>query len=75
MNTPNDLVRMRIAKDYMADRLAYENNRQALNLLTRTKPGRFHCALCHALVHIGHLFVAFGRRLERFDLVLRQSQI
>jgi hypothetical protein len=75
MNTPNDYVRLSIAKDYMADRLEYEDIRRKLNSTKLKRPSRFYCAICHALVNIGHVLVAFGRRLERFDLVLRRSQI
>lgn len=75
MNTPDDYVRMSIAKNYIADRLEYEELRRIMTKQKSKKPSRFYCAICHALVNIGHLLVAFGRRLERFDLVLRNSQI
>jgi hypothetical protein len=74
MNTPEDYVRLSIAKDYMAERLAYEDTRRKIKQTKVKRPTKFYCAICHGLVNVGHLLVAFGRRLERFDLVLRQSQ-
>ena len=74
MNTPNDYVRLNIAKSYIADRLQYEETRQKLKQTRIKKPSRFYCGICRTLVYIGHKLVAFGRRLERYDLVLRDSQ-
>ena len=37
MNTPEDYVRMTVAKNYIADRLEYEETRQKLK---QTKPRR-----------------------------------
>ena len=74
MNTPNEYVRLKYTKDYIADRLAYEDTRRKLEQIKVKRPSRFYCAICHGLVNVGHVFVAFGRRLERFDLVLRNSQ-
>ena len=75
MNTPNDFVKMSIARNYIENRLEYEDTRQKIKQAKTSKPSRFYCGVCHALVHMGHVFVAFGRRLERFDLVLRDSQV
>ena len=75
MNTPNDYVRLKIAKNYIADRMEYEESRRKIEQAIPKRPGRFYCAICRTLVYTGRAFVAFGRRLERFDLVLRKSQI
>ncbi len=74
MNTPEDYVRLKIAKDYVAERLAYEDTRRKIEQTRVKRPTKFQCAICLAFVNVGHLLVAFGHRLERFDLVLRQSQ-
>jgi hypothetical protein len=74
MNTPEDYVRMTVAKNYIADRLEYEETRQRLKQTKPSRPSRFYCGICRTLVYFGHVLVAFGRRLEGFDLVLRNSQ-
>jgi len=74
MNTPNDYVRLNIAKSYIADRLQYEETRRKIKQTRIKKPSRFYCGVCRTLVYFGHVLVAFGRRLERYDLVLRDSQ-
>jgi hypothetical protein len=74
MNTPEDYVRLRIVEEYMAERLEYEDTRRKIEQTKVKRPTKFYCAICHALVNVGHLLVVFGRRLERFDLVLRKSQ-
>jgi hypothetical protein len=75
MNNPNDYVGLSLAKSYMAERLEYERTRRLLKQNIPKKPGRVYCATCQALVSIGRLLVAFGRRLERFDLVLQDSKV
>ena len=74
MNTPDDYLRMSIAKNYIADRLDYEESRRKIKQMRIKRPTRFYCAVCRTLVKIGHVLVASGRRLEGFDLVLRNSQ-
>lgn len=74
MNNPNEHVAFSIANNYMTDRMEYEKSRQMLKSIEKKKPSRFTCAICHTLVNLGHLLVAFGRRLERFELVLREGQ-
>jgi hypothetical protein len=74
MNTPNDYVRLNIAKSYIADRLQYEETRRKIKQTRIKRPSRFYCGICRTLVYFGHVLVAFGRRLERYDLVLRDSQ-
>lgn len=74
MNTPNDYVRLNIAKSYIADRLQYEETRRKIKQTRIKRPSRFYCGVCRTLVYFGHVLVAFGRRLERYDLVLRDSQ-
>ena len=74
MNTPNDYVRLNIAKSYIADRLQYEETRRKIKQTRIKKPSRFYCGVCRTLVYFGHVLVAFGRRLDRYDLVLRDSQ-
>jgi hypothetical protein len=75
MNNPNDYVGFRIANDYITDRLEYEESRRLIKQSkSKTKrPSKFYCAICRTLVSVGHMFVAFGRRLERFDMGLRES--
>jgi hypothetical protein len=74
MNNPNEYVGLRIAKDYMDDRQQYEESRRMIKQKMVKRPSRFYCAICRSLVSIGHVLVAFGHRLEEFDLVLRQSK-
>jgi hypothetical protein len=75
MNTPEDYVRMSIAKKYIANRLdQHETRRKIKQTKVKRRPSIFYCAICRALVNIGHVLVASGRRLERFDFVLRNSQ-
>ena len=74
MNNPNEYVGMSIAKNYIADRLEYEESRRLIKQIKAKDPSRFYCAICQTLVSTGHMFVAFGRRLERFDIVLRESK-
>lgn len=74
MNTPNDYVRLNIAKSYIADRLQYEETRRKIQQTRKKRPTKFYCGICRTLVYFGHLLVAFGRRLERYDLVLREPQ-
>ena len=75
MNNPNEYVGMSVAKNYIADRLEYEESRRLIKRIKPMRPTRFYCAICQTLVAIGHMFVAFGRRLERFDIVLRESKV
>lgn len=73
MNNPNEYLALNIAKDYMTDRLQYEQTRQLLKQTNWRNPGRFYCMVCMALISFGHLLVSFGRRLERYEIVLQQS--
>lgn len=73
MNNPNEHVGFRLAKDYMDDRLQYEKSRNMLKQIQKKRPSRFYCAICRSLVEIGHVLVVIGRRLERFDLGLKQT--
>lgn len=75
MNNPNEYIGFQIANDYMADRLAYEENRRQIKQIKHKRPTKFYCAICHTLVYLGHMLVAFGRRLERYDLRLRESNV
>ena len=75
MENPNDYVSLQVAKSYMADREKFEKSRLMLKNLDRKKPGRVYCAVCVSLVTIGRMFVAFGRRLERYDIGLQQANI
>jgi len=75
MNNPNEYVGMSIAKDYIAKRLEYEESRRLINQIKPKRPTRFYCAICQTLVAMGHMFVSFGRRLERFDIGLRESKV
>jgi hypothetical protein len=74
MNYPNEYVRLRLGKDYMEDRQHFEESRRMIKQSRKTHHNRFYCAICRSLVSIGHFFVAFGNRLEKFELVLRQSK-
>jgi len=74
MNNLNQYVGMSVAKNYIADRLEYEESRRLIKQIKPKRPTRFYCAICKTLVSTGHMFVAFGRRLERFDIVLRESK-
>jgi hypothetical protein len=74
MEIPNEYVGLNLANDYIRDCLKHEETRRLLKRIDKNQPGRFYCAICRTLVSIGHLFVGFGRRLERFELVLRQSR-
>ena len=74
MNNPNEYVGLRLAKDYMDNRQQYEESRRLLKQTRVKHPNRFYCAICRSLVSIGHVLVAFGHRLEKFDLVLRQPK-
>lgn len=76
MNNLDEHVGLSIAKSYIADRLEYVETRRLLKQIKpKRRPRKFHCAICHTLVSIGHMLVAFGRRLERFDMVLRESKV
>lgn len=74
MNIPNEYVGFTIAENYITDRLEYEKSRRLIKQIKPKRPSKFYCAICHTLVSLGHMFVAFGRRLERFDMVLRESK-
>jgi hypothetical protein len=75
MNTPEDYVRLNIAKNYIANRLDQEETRRKIQQMkVKRRPSIFYFAICRALVKLGHVLVASGRRLERFDFVLRNSQ-
>ena len=71
----NEYVGLSLAKNYMKDRLDYEESRRMLRQIKQKRPSKFYCGICHTLVSLGHVLVAFGRRLERFDLVLRESKV
>ncbi len=73
MKNMNEYVGLSVAKNYMAERLEYEQSRRMLKRIHRKNPSKFYCAICHTLVSLGHIFVTFGRRLERFDLALGES--
>lgn len=73
MNNPNEYIGLRRAKDYMDDRHQYEKSRILLKQIRKNRPSRFYCAICRSLVGIGHVLVLLGRRLERFDLSLKQA--
>jgi hypothetical protein len=75
MENPNEYVGLHLANDYIKDRHQFEESRRLLKQIKRAKPGRFYCAICRTLASFGHVLVAFGGRLERYDLVLRQSKI
>lgn len=75
MENPNEYVGLHLANDYIKDRHQFDESRRLLKQMKRTKPGRFYCAICRTLASFGHLSVAFGGRLERYCLVLRQSKI
>jgi hypothetical protein len=74
MKNLNETVGLSVAKDYMKDRLEYEQSWQMIKQVNKEKPNKFYCAVCFSLVSLGHLLVAFGCRLERFDLVMRESK-
>ena len=74
MNNPNEYLGLRLAKDYIDDRQQFEESRRLLKQTRKTPPSRFYCAICRSLVSIGHVLVAFGHRLEKFDLIIRQSK-
>lgn len=74
MNNPNEYIGLHLADQYMRDRLHYEKTRRLLMLNRERQPGRLYCLICRTLASIGHLLVAFGRRLERLDLTLSQSE-
>lgn len=75
MNNPNEYVGMTVAKNYIAERLEYEESRRLIKRIKPKRPTRFYCAICKTLVSIGHMFVTLGRRLERFDMGLRESKV
>ena len=75
MNNPDEYVGMIVAKNYIADRLEYEESRRLIKQIKSKRPTRFYCAICKTLVSTGHMFVAFGRRLERFDIILRELKV
>lgn len=75
MYHPNECVGLHLANDYIKDRHQYEESRRLLKQIKRMRPSRFYCIICRSLVSLGHVLVAFGRRLERYDLVLRQSKV
>jgi len=74
MKNLNETVGLSVAKNYMRERLEYEQTRQMIKQINIEKPNKIYCAVCYSLVSLGHLLVAFGRRLERFDLVMRESK-
>lgn len=74
MNNPNEYIGLHLADQYMRDRLHHEKIRRMLMQNRERQPGRIYCLVCRTLVSIGHLLVAFGRRLERLDLTLSQSE-
>ena len=75
MNNPNEYIGLHLADEYMKDRLHHENSRRLLKLIRRHEPSRFYHAKCRTLASFGHLLVTFGRRLEKYELVPRQSKI
>lgn len=75
MDNPNEYVKLQLAKNYMKDRHDFEESRRLLRQIKKTKPSRFYRVICRSLVSIGRVFVAFGQRLESYDLVLRQSKV
>ena len=75
MNNPNEYIGLHLADEYMKDRLHHENSRRLLKLIKRQEPSRFYHAKCRTLASFGHLLVAFGKRLEKYELVPRQSKI
>ena len=75
MEIPNEYVGLNLANEYIRDCLKHEETRRLLKQNDKNQPGRFYSALCRMLVSIGHLLVAFGHRLERFELILRQSKV
>ena len=74
MNNLNEYVGSQIAKNYLDDRQQYEESRCMLKQTRVKRPGRIFCVICRSLVEVGHILVALGSRLERLDLVLRQSR-
>jgi hypothetical protein len=75
MENPNEYVGLQLANNYIHDRHQFEESRQLLKQIKKTKPSRFYCAICRSLVTLGHMLVVMGTRLERYDLLLRQSKI
>lgn len=74
MKNLNETVGLRVAQDYTRERLEYEYSRQMIKQINKNIPSKFYCAVCFSLVSLGHLLVAFGHRLERFDLLMRGSE-
>lgn len=74
MQNPNEYIALNIANDYMNECLQYEQTRQMLVHGNRNNPGRIYCMVCWALISFGHLLVAFGRRLESYEIVLQRSK-
>lgn len=75
MENPNGNVGLHLANEYKKNRHQYEESRRLTKKMWRVNPSRFYCAFYRSLVSLGHLLVTFGNRLERYDLLLRQSNI
>lgn len=75
MNNPNEYIGLHLADEYMKDRLHHENSRRLLKLIKRQEPSRFYWVISRTLASFGHLLVAFGKRLEKYELVPRHSKI
>ena len=74
MNYPNEYIGLHLADQYMKDRLHHEKSRRLLMSMRDQGPGRIYCLICRTLATIGHMLVAFGRRLERLELTLSESK-
>lgn len=75
MNIPNEYVGLNIVENYINDCQNQADSIWLLNQARIKRPGRIHFTICKSLVLNGNLSMAMGRRLESFDLALRQSKV
>ena len=65
---PNDYLMRYLAEERMRDGLRQAETRRLLRQAGNDRRGRPSRPVCRLLAGLGHLLVALGRRLERYEM-------